>query len=165
MRNLELLQEMFLCREQNLLLHIAKQLSEKIGNDKGTMQAWNESAYDIGKAAMSHVDRAILDHFIKVLSTKQAGPIKIESSDIHKVLTILCELFALRQVEKDFSFFASHMNLTKEYYYKLSDTIQQLCSELRPHAYSLVESFKIPDVIMAAPTAFDWKKIWSYDGI
>jgi len=57
------------------------------------------------------------------------------------------------------------MNLPKEYYYQLSDTIQNLCTELRPHAFSLVESFKIPDKIIAAPIAFDWKKLWGYDGI
>lgn len=42
--------------------------------------------------------------------------------------------------------------------------VPKLCSELRPHALSLVSSFGIPDAFLA-PIAFNWVDANSYSSI
>jgi len=165
MRDLDILLEMFSFRQQNLLFRTWQLLFEKVGNGESQMQAWNGCANEIAATAISHIEYCLLVQFTQILKTEQAGPIKISSPLILKILTTLCELFALHKIEKDFGFFSSYFNLSKEYLFQLSSSIQSICFELRPHAFSLVESFKIPDKFISAPIAFDWIKAWSFNSL
>ena len=82
---------------------------------------------------------------------------------LQDVLGLLRSLYALIIMEEDASFLrygylspANAMVVRRE--------VTKLCSELRPHALSVVSSLGIPDALLS-PIAFDWVDANSWSSV
>jgi acyl-CoA oxidase len=67
------------------------------------------------------------------------------------VLNLVCDLFALQNVEADKGFFQEHGRLTSIRTKAVTREVNRLCNEVRQNAGALVDSFGIPDAILLAP--------------
>lgn len=70
------------------------------------------------------------------------------------MLGLLRSMYAVTILEEDASFLR-YGYLSPENAVIVRKEMVKLCSELRPHAPSVVSSFGIPDALLA-PIAFDW---------
>jgi acyl-CoA oxidase len=66
-------------------------------------------------------------------------------------LNLLCDLFALHNVESDKGFFQEHGRLASPRTKAVTREVNRLCNEVRQQADSFVDAFGIPDAILAAP--------------
>ena len=96
--------------------------------------------------AHAHIERVILERFVRVIDTVQATSLKI-------VLRRLCDLFALSQIEFNKGWYLEHGALTGLKSRAVSRQVDKLCLEIREDAVQLVDSFGIPDACLAAPIA------------
>jgi acyl-CoA oxidase len=94
------------------------------------------------QVAFAHVERVILEQFIlQVERTKDDG--------CKKVLTKLCQLFALSQIEKNRGWYleSGYMEGTKTK--AIRKMVNHLCWDIRQEAVPLVDAFKIPESCLA----------------
>jgi acyl-CoA oxidase len=96
--------------------------------------------------AHAHIERVILERFVRAIATVQAPPLKL-------VLKRVCDLFALSQIEFNRGWYLEHGALTGLKSKAVSRQVDMLCLEIRQEAVQLVDSFGIPDSCLAAPIA------------
>jgi len=95
-------------------------------------------------AAQSYIDTVMLEAFSAAIDRCEDEPVKA-------VLNLVCDLFALQNVEADKGFFQEHGRLSSPRTKAITREVNRLCNEVRLAAGPLVDSFGIPDAILAAP--------------
>jgi acyl-CoA oxidase len=95
-------------------------------------------------AAQAYVDTVMLEAFIAAID-------RCEDEGSKSVLNLVCDLFALQNVEADKGFFQEHGRLTSIRTKAVTREVNRLCNEVRQNAGALVDSFGIPDAILLAP--------------
>ncbi|KAH9613849.1 hypothetical protein KSS87_007892 [Heliosperma pusillum] len=139
--------DIFCLRERDLLNRFVQEVSAHLKQGRSREYAFVLSyqlAEDLGRA---FADKAILLTFMEAESNLATGPLK-------DVLALLRTMYALIILEEDVSFLR-YGYLSIENAATVRQEVVKLCSELRPHALSLVASFGIPDAFLS-PLAFDW---------
>jgi acyl-CoA oxidase len=94
-------------------------------------------------AARTHTDRVILESFI-------AGIDACEDEETAAVLGKLCDLYALESLAADRGWFQEHNRMSANRAKAILPAINQLCSELRPMALSLVEGMGVPEQLLGS---------------
>jgi acyl-CoA oxidase len=95
-------------------------------------------------AAQAYIDTVMLEAFSAAIDRCEDEPVKA-------VLNLVCDLFALQNVEADKGFFQEHGRLSSPRTKAITREVNRLCNEVRLEAGPLVDSFGIPDAILAAP--------------
>jgi acyl-CoA oxidase len=95
-------------------------------------------------AAQAYIDTVMLEAFIAAID-------RCEDEGTKAVLNLVCDLFALQNVEADKGFFQEHGRLTSSRTKAVTREVNRLCNEVRQNAGALVDSFGIPDAILVAP--------------
>jgi acyl-CoA oxidase len=95
-------------------------------------------------AAQAYVDTVMLESFIAAID-------RCEDEGSKAVLNLVCDLFALQNVEADKGFFQEHGRLSSIRTKAVTREVNRLCNEVRQNAGALVDSFGIPDAILSAP--------------
>lgn len=147
LRSAQFQTDIFFLRERDLLNRFVSEVSAHQKQGRSKEYAFNlghQLADDLGRA---FADKAILLAFIEAEDKVSAGPLK-------DVLSLLRSLYALIVLEEDASFLR-YGYLSIENAAAVRQEVMKLCSELRPHALTLVSSFGIPDPFLS-PIAFDW---------
>lgn len=80
---------------------------------------------------------------------------------LQNILGLVRSMYALVTVDEDVAFLR-YGYLSTDNAAAVRKEVANLCSELRPHALSLVSSFGIPDAFLG-PIAFNWVEanVWS----
>jgi acyl-CoA oxidase len=95
-------------------------------------------------AARAHTDRLILEAFVRAIRS-------CSDEQLTGPLNRLCDLYALANLEADRAFFQEHGRLNSTRSKAITREVNRLCDEVRAQAGPLVDSFGIPDAILAAP--------------
>jgi acyl-CoA oxidase len=95
-------------------------------------------------AAQAYIDTVLLEAFIAAID-------RCEDDGVKSMLNLVCDLFALQNVEADKGFFQEHGRLSSPRTKAVTREVNRLCNEVRQRAGELVDSFGIPDAILAAP--------------
>jgi acyl-CoA oxidase len=95
-------------------------------------------------AAQAYIDTVLLEAFTSAIE-------RCEDDGVKEMLNLVCDLFALQNVEADKGFFQEHGRLSSPRTKTVTREVNRLCNEVRQHAGELVDSFGIPDAILAAP--------------
>ena len=98
--------------------------------------------------AHAHVERVILEQFQKATQA-------CESESVTSTLAQLCALFALHSLEQDRAWFLEQGYMSAAKTKAIRKQVNRLCLEVRANAVGLVDAFNIPDVLLAAPIAFE----------
>uniref|UniRef100_A0A383WGP6 Acyl-coenzyme A oxidase n=1 Tax=Tetradesmus obliquus TaxID=3088 RepID=A0A383WGP6_TETOB len=109
----------------------------------GDFYAWNACLSHILALAQAHVESVALNSF-------QAAVEACIDPDCRRALKALCDLFALRCIEKD-TLFRNDEYVAPAKAKAIQRLIVQLCSELRGVALPLVAAWGVPDHILRAP--------------
>ncbi len=134
-------------REKHVVETLARRL-RRAGTGTAAFDAFNDAQDHVLKAGRAHVDRVVLEAFVAAIE-------RCDDPDTRVVLDQLCTLYALSIVEEDRAWFMEHGRLTAPRAKAVTETVNSLCAELRPHAASLVDAFGLPDEWLAAPIALD----------
>ncbi len=133
-------------RERDILTSAAKRLRKLITGGMDSFDAFNVCQSHLIDVAEAHVERVILERFIhQVMETKDPG--------CRAVLTKLCQLFALNQMEKNRGWYLESGYMEPVKTKAIRKLVSQLCWDLRQEAVPLVDAFKIPEACLGAPIA------------
>ncbi|MEU4517134.1 acyl-CoA dehydrogenase [Amycolatopsis sp. NPDC024027] len=128
-------------REDHVVEGVAKRLRKAAADPFGV---FNSAQDHVLRAGRVHVERLVLEAFTAAIE-------RCEDPDARTLLERVCDLYALSAVEEDLAWFLGHGRLTAARAKAVTSAVNRLCSELRPHARTLVDAFAIPEQFLAAP--------------
>ncbi|MDQ7807145.1 acyl-CoA dehydrogenase [Amycolatopsis sp. A133] len=128
-------------REDHVVEGVARRLRKAAADPFGV---FNSAQDHVLRAGRVHVERLVLEAF-------SAAVERCEDPDARTLLERVCDLYALSAIEDDLAWFLGHGRLTASRGKAVTAAVNRLCSELRPHARTLVDAFAIPEQFLAAP--------------
>ena len=136
--------ELFRWREGHVTASVARRF--KRGLDEGF------DAFEVFRAVQNHAVNAARVHTERVILEAFAAAIDAcEDHALRATLGLVCDLYALYEIESDRGFFQEHGRLTGSRCKAITREVNRLCNEVREQAGALVDAFGIPDQILAAP--------------
>jgi acyl-CoA oxidase len=136
----------FRYRERSILASAAKRLKRHLDEGMDSFDAFNVCQHHLVHTGHAYVERIILEQFIeKVNATNDKG--------CKRVLTKLCQLFALNQIDENKGWYLENGYLEGVKTKAIRKIVNQLCWEIRLDAVPLVNAFNIPDNLLSAPIA------------
>ena len=136
----------FAWREQRLLATVAGRLKGRLDSGLSAADALLQCQDHLVTAARAHVEHRMLASFADVLDTKGDPPEQ-------RVLSRVCDLFALSRLEADRGFFLEQGYFEPAKAKAIRKQALRLCGEVREQAGPLVDAFGIPDKLLGAPIA------------
>jgi acyl-CoA oxidase len=131
-------------REDHLLASAAQRMRKALAPGADRFGVFNDTQDHLLVAARAHVDRIVFDAFADMVD-------RAEDPDVRSLLTQVLGLYALSVIEGDRAFFIEHAYLTPARAKAVTQAVNALCGQLRPHARTLVDGFGIPESSLACP--------------
>lgn len=138
---------LFRAREEEQLRSVALRLKKRIDAGADTHGALAEVADHVVRLARGHVERVVLEVFHARVDACEERPVA-------EALGRLCDLYALRCIERDMAWFLENGYFEAPKARAVRKLVDRLCVEVRPEAVPLVDAFQIPHACLAAPIAF-----------
>lgn len=146
---LSALQQLFLAREKRLMGALASAM-KSLGN-QGFFDGWMKQQSDaVQGAAQAFAEREVLEAAMRVVHSLSGG--------LKDVMMQVVQLYALRSVEADLSWFLSEEVVEARVGRLVAPAVRAVVEGLYPVSQQLVDAFGIPDHLVAAPIAGDWEK-------
>lgn len=133
-------------REKQILNSAAKRLKKLIEDGLDSYDAFNVVQHHMIEVAQAYLERIILEQFYSEIEG-------ISDVNCKAMLTELCQLYALSQLEKNKAWFLEEGYMEAVKTKAIRKVVNQLCWEIRPNAVALVDAFGIPESCLAAPIA------------
>ncbi|KAJ0989396.1 hypothetical protein J5N97_007752 [Dioscorea zingiberensis] len=147
LRSIKFQTDIFCLRERDLLNRFASEVSQL-----QTQGASKENAMILSYQLAEELGRAFSER--SILQTFMEDEINLSTGPLKEVMGLLRSMYALICIEEDASFLRyGHLSPSNDAL--IRKEVMKLCSDLRPHALSIISSFGIPDAFLA-PIAFDW---------
>ncbi|WOL12440.1 acyl-coenzyme A oxidase 3, peroxisomal [Canna indica] len=156
LRSIKFQLDVFCLRERDLLRRYASEVSQYQVQGESKEKAVLLSYQLADELAKAFTQRTILQIFVGDEVAQPAGPLK-------DLMGLLRSMYALICVEEDASFLR-YGYLSLDNAAAARKEVMKLCSDLRPHALSVVSSFGIPDAFLG-PIAFDWIQANSWSSV
>ena len=134
--------KMFEDREEYLLSTVARRLQAK-SKEMSPFDAFNAVQDHVLHTAQAHIDRVILEAFV-------AGIDACPDEEARRILSMVCDLYALSVIEKDKAWYIEHRYISTERAKAVTRGINERCRTLRPYAELLVDGFGIPEELRDA---------------
>lgn len=138
---------LFRVRERDLIERLTARVGVLASAGSTVGEALNQSFQLGSDLARAHAELEVLVAARAVAQAQAEGPLK-------DVLNLLLTLNFMATVDED-PVFLRYGYISSDQSQAVHDEVALLCKELRPHTLPLVESFGLPDHILA-PIAFDW---------
>ncbi len=136
--------DLFRWREGHMTASAARRF--KRGLDEG------HDAFDVFRAVQNHAVNAARAHIERTILEAFAAAIEAcEDEGCKQALCLVCDLYALSDVESDRGFFQEHGRLTGARCKAITREVNRLCDDVRAQAGALVDALGIPDEILRAP--------------
>ncbi len=133
-------------REEHLLISLARRIKKRLDEGLDSFEALNQVQDHAIALAEAHVESVVLEQFV-------AGIARCEDESLSAVLNLMCDLYALDRINEDRGWFQAHGYLEAPKAKAIRKMVNTLCAEMRHQAVPLVDSFGIPDALLAAPIA------------
>jgi acyl-CoA oxidase len=133
-------------RERDILTSAAKRLKRHIDGGMDSFDAFNVVQHHLVQVGFAYIERIILEQFMEQVE-------KTEDEGCKGVLTKLCQLFALSQIDKNKGWYLENGYMDGVKTKAIRKVLNQLCWDIRENAVPLVDAFGIPDEILGAPIA------------
>ena len=134
---------LFRWREEHVLSGAARRLRRGMDDDSDQFAVFNDCQDHVLTAARVHVQLEIMESFCRAVERADGNT--------HDALAVLCDLYALAEIERDRAWFQEHGRISSTRAKMVTRRVNELCWGLRPHAEELVDAFGIPDQVLAAP--------------
>jgi acyl-CoA oxidase len=136
--------ELFRWREGHITASVAQRFKRGLDEGYDPFEVFRAVQDHAATAARAHLDTVVLQAFAAAIE-------RCEDETLGASLSTLCDLYALHNVEADKGFYQEHGRLASTRCKAITRDVNRLCNEVRLVAGPLVESFGIPDRILAAP--------------
>ncbi|HEY5826542.1 MAG TPA: acyl-CoA dehydrogenase, partial [Cyclobacteriaceae bacterium] len=136
----------FKYRERDILTSAARRLKRHIDEGMDSFDAFNVSQHHLVQVGFAYIERIILEQFISSIE-------KVKDAGCKTVLTKLCQLFALSQIDKNKGWYLEQGYMEGAKTKAIRKLVNQLCWDIRQEAVPLVDAFRIPDALISAPIA------------
>ncbi|MFT3901040.1 MAG: acyl-CoA dehydrogenase [Gordonia sp. (in: high G+C Gram-positive bacteria)] len=134
---------LFRNREEHLRRTCAQRL-RKAADADDPFAVFNDAQDHLLKAANAHIERLVLESFIQAIAD-------CDSKAAAELLGKVCDLYVYSALENDLSWFLMHRHVSVERAKAIRRGVNELCSDLRPYARTLVDAFGIPEELLVAP--------------
>ena len=118
-------------------------------------KSWTSLMIQLHRLSRAHSESLLVSYFYDAAYTDTPDPPLVESTQ--EVMKLLFRLFALFTLDASASEFLLSKTLTVEMLQYVTPAIQELMSQVRPHAVRLVDAWSIPDYVLESA-------LGSYDG-
>lgn len=134
--------DVFRWREDHVVNGVVRRLRRMIEDD-GTdpYEAFLACQDHVVLAARVSMERIVLESFAAFVDT-------CPDDDTKAVLASLCDLYALSEMEADRGWLQEHGRLSGERAKDVQRMVNDLVTQLRPHALAVVDAFGIPDEVL-----------------
>jgi len=130
--------QVFQHREKMILASAAKRIKKLIDNGMDAYDAFNVVQHQMIDVSEAYLERVVLEQF-------QIALAKVKDKKCKAILTKLCQLYALSQIEKNKAWYLEDNYMEAVKTKAIRKTVNQLCWDIRPDAVALVNAFAIPD--------------------
>ncbi|MEQ9441261.1 MAG: acyl-CoA dehydrogenase [Cyclobacteriaceae bacterium] len=131
----------FQYREARILKSAATRFKYYLDEGMDSFDAFNQTQYHMLQVGYAYMERVILEQFLE-------GIQQVEDEASREVLTQVCQLFALSQIEQHKGWYLENGYMEGIKTKAIRREINQLCWELRKEAAGLVEAFGIPEKLL-----------------
>ncbi|MEV0082514.1 acyl-CoA dehydrogenase [Saccharopolyspora sp. NPDC050642] len=136
--------KMFDDRERHVLDGLGRRLRK--ANRDNAFEVFNNAQDHVLRAARAHVDRIVLEAFVAAIE-------RCRDRRTAALLNKLCDLYVLSNIEADRAWFLEHERISPRRSKAITEAVNVLCGQIRPHAVDLVAGFGIPRQWLTAPIA------------
>jgi acyl-CoA oxidase len=136
--------DLFRWREGHITASVAQRFRRGLGEGYDAFEVFRAVQDHAINAARAHIDTVILESFCQAIED-------CEDESVKSALNMLCDLYALHNIEDDKGFFQEHGRLSSPRCKAITREVNRLCNEVRQQAGELVDAFGIPDAVLAAP--------------
>jgi acyl-CoA oxidase len=136
--------ELLRWREGHITAAVAQRLKRGLSD--------GHDPFDVFRAVQDHAVAAAQAHMATVVLEAFGRAVKsCDDENVRAALRLLCDLYALHEVESDRAFFMEHGRLSGPRCKALTREVNRLCNDVRLIAGELVDGFAIPDALLGAP--------------
>ncbi|GAA2743295.1 acyl-CoA dehydrogenase [Terrabacter aerolatus] len=128
-------------REEHLVEGLARRLRRATAPGADAFAVFNASQDHLVDAATAHVERMLAETFAASVEA-------CADESARGVLARVCDLYALSTIERHKAWYLEHDRLSPARAKALTALVNDVCTELRPHATTLVEAFGIPEGLL-----------------
>ncbi len=125
-------------RERDILISAAKRLKRHIDDGMDSFDAFNVCQHHLVQVSFAYIERIILEQF-------QTAIQQVKDAGCKAVLTKLCNLFAIFQIDKNKGWYLEQGYMEGVKTKAIRKVLNQLCWEVRQEAVPLVDAFGIPE--------------------
>jgi len=136
--------ELFHWREGHIVASVANRFRRGLNEGYDPFEVFRAVQNHAINAARAHIDTVMLEAFAAAVEGCADEPVR-------DALSLLCDLYALENVEADRGFYQEHGRLTGPRCKQITREVNRLCNEVRAQAGLLVDAFGIPDGVLRAP--------------
>ncbi len=136
--------DLFRWREGHVTASVAQRFKRGLDEDFDPFEVFRAVQDHAANAARAHIETVILEAFSRAIDD-------CEDDAVKGALGLLCDLYALHNIEEDRGFFQEHGRLSGPRCKAITREVNRLCNEVRQHAEAFVYAFGIPDEVLAAP--------------
>ncbi len=124
-------------REEHVLDGLARRLRRAASPGADPFAVFNDAQDHVLRAARVHIDRVVLEAFVAAVD-------RTTDPDARALLSRVCDLYVLANIEADLAWFLQHGRLTATRAKAVNSAVNALCEQLRPQAQTLADGFAIP---------------------
>jgi acyl-CoA oxidase len=136
--------ELFRWRQGHIVASVAQRFRRGLGEGHDPFEVFRAVQNHAADAARAYLATITLEAFCRAIEAC-ADP------GCRRTLELLCDLYALAEIEADKGFFQEHGRLSSPRTKQVTREVNRLCNEVRMIAGPLVDAFGIPDAVLAAP--------------
>ena len=136
--------DLFRWREGHITASVARRFKRGLDEGYDPFEVFRAVQNHAVAAAHAHVERLVLEAFAAAIE-------RCEDESLRGALGLVCDLYALHQIESDSAFFQEHGRLAGPRCKAITREVNRLCNEVRLVSAELVDAFGIPDEVLAAP--------------
>ena len=136
--------ELFRWRQGQIVASVAGRFRRGLKEGYDQFEVFRAVADHAADAARAYVDVVTLEAFIQAIDD-------CEDPQVKRALNLVCDLYALHNIESATGFFQTHGRLNAPRCKALTREVNSLCNKVMAHSELLVDAFGIPDAIIRAP--------------
>jgi acyl-CoA oxidase len=136
--------ELFRWRQGHIVASVANRFRRGLSEGYDPFEVFRAVADHAAEAARAYIDVVMLEAFIGAIDA-------CEDPQVKRALNLVCNLYALHNIEADTGFFQAHGRLNAPRCKSLTREVNRLCNKVMAHSELLVDAFGIPDAIISAP--------------
>jgi acyl-CoA oxidase len=136
--------DLFRWRQGHIVASVAQRFRRGLGEGHDPFEVFRAVQDHAVDAAQAWIHTVTLEAFCRAVEA-------CADADVRGVLSLMCDLFALQNIEADKGFFQEHGRLSSGRTKQITREVNRLCNEVRLVAGELVDAFGIPDAVLGAP--------------